>query len=249
MPGTRVRESQADTAIVAFPIAFRRRMAMMSARRGPNEALAAGVPADDVAPAARATPRIPIYHALRTRDRREGWVAGAAHTEEADMARILGACLVVMAATLSACGASSATSSAAADVQKQADLYAIEHIEVTFHKAASTHDLDLMMSLWADDAVATIGGHTYSGKDEIRDLFATKAAPFRPENQWLSDTPAYKLKSTVNGDTGTLYFECHYIDVENKLVVVTLGAQQQVARIDGKWLIKELTSTSPTLSS
>jgi ketosteroid isomerase-like protein len=166
------------------------------------------------------------------------------------MARILGGCLV-LAATLSACGGVGGSSSApaTAELQQKADLYAIEHIEVTFHKAASTHDVDLMMTLWADDAVATVGGQTYSGKDEIRNLFETKAAPFRPENHWLSDTPAYKLKATVSGDTGTLYFECHYIDVGNKLVVVTVGAQQQVARIGGKWLIKELTGTSPTLSS
>jgi hypothetical protein len=166
------------------------------------------------------------------------------------MARILGGCLV-LAATLSACGGvgGGASASAAAELQQKADLYAIEHIEVTFHKAASTHDVDLMMTLFADDAVATIGGQTYTGKDQIRNLFATKAAPFRPENHWLSDTPAYKLKSTVTGDSGTLYFECHYIDVTNKVVVIAVGAQQQVARIDGKWLIKEMTSTSPTLSS
>jgi ketosteroid isomerase-like protein len=170
------------------------------------------------------------------------------------MARILGGCLVVLAATLSACGgsggaASATAASATAELQEKADLYAIEHIEVTFHKAASTHDVDLMMTLWADDAVATIGGQTYTGTDQIRNLFATKAAPFKPENQWLSDTPAYKLKATVDGNTGTLYFECHYIDVNDKTVVVVVGAQQQVARIGGKWLITELTSTSPTLSS
>jgi ketosteroid isomerase-like protein len=164
------------------------------------------------------------------------------------MARFLGGCLV-LAAMLSACGGSSSTASATAELQKQVDLYNIDQIEVTFHKAASTHDVDMMMSLWADDAVATIGGQTYSGKDEIRNLFANKAAPFKPENHWLSDTPAYKLKSTVTGDVGTLYFECHYIDVQNKVVVVAVGAQQQVARIGGKWLIKEMTSTSPTLSS
>jgi ketosteroid isomerase-like protein len=165
------------------------------------------------------------------------------------MARILGACLVVMAATLSACGASGASPSAAADLQKQADLYAIDQIEVNFHKAASTHDLDLMMSLYADDAVATIGGQTYAGKDQIRNLFATKAAPFKAENHWVSDTPAYKLKATVTGNKGTLSFECHYIDVNNKTVVVVVGADQQVSRIGGKWLITEMTSTSPTLGS
>jgi SnoaL-like protein len=165
------------------------------------------------------------------------------------MARILGACLVVMAATLSACGGSGASPSAAADLQKQADLRAIEQIEVNFHKSATTHDLDLMMSLYADDAVATLGGQTYTGKDQIRNLFATKAAQFKAENHWISDTPAYKIKATVDGDKGTLFFECHYIDVNNKTVVVVAGANQQVARLGGKWLITELTSTSPTLGS
>ena len=120
---------------------------------------------------------------------------------------------------------------------------------MNFHKAASTHDLDLMMSLYADDAVATIGGQTYTGKDQIRNLFATKAAPFKAENHWVSDTPAYKLKATVDGNSGTLFFECHYIDVNNKTVVVVVGADQQVSRIGGKWLITEMTSTSPTLGS
>jgi len=68
------------------------------------------------------------------------------------MARILGGCLV-LAAMLSACGGSGSTASATADLQKQADLYNIDQIEVTFHKAASTHDVDMMMSLFADDAV------------------------------------------------------------------------------------------------
>lgn len=163
------------------------------------------------------------------------------------MARILGSCLV-LAATLSACGGAGAPSPDPA-VQKQADLYAIDQIEVSFHKAATTHDLDLMMSLYADDAVATIGGQTYAGKDQIRNLFATKAAPFKAENHWVSDTPAYKLKATVNGNSGTLSFECHYIDVNNKTVVVVVGADQQVSRIGGKWLITEMTSTSPTLGS
>ena len=37
-----------------------------------------------------------------------------------------------------------------------------------------------------------------------------------PQNHWQADTPSYKIKATVNGDKGTLYFECHYIDIEDE---------------------------------
>ena len=44
----------------------------------------------------------------------------------------------------------------------------------------------------------------------------------------------------MNGDKGTLYFECHYIDVETGKVVSIVAADQDVQRIDGKWLITTL---------
>ena len=48
-----------------------------------------------------------------------------------------------------------------ATLQKQADLYQIDQIEVTWHKAASIKDLDLMMTLWAANATFQIGTQTY----------------------------------------------------------------------------------------
>ena len=96
---------------------------------------------------------------------------------------------------------------------KQAALYQIERIEKTWHKAASLKNLDLMMSIWAPNATSTVGGSTVTGKAAIRAVFA-KAGPFQPQNHWISDTPAYKIRATVNGNRGTLYFECHYIDVD-----------------------------------
>ena len=71
-----------------------------------------------------------------------------------------------------------------------------------------------MMSLWAEDATFTVdAGRTLTGKDAIREYWLT-TKPFQPENTWVSETPAYKLKATVHGDKGTLYFECHYVDPE-----------------------------------
>jgi hypothetical protein len=130
--------------------------------------------------------------------------------------------------------------------QKLANLYKIDQIEKTWHKAASKKNLNLMMSLWAPKATATIGGQTYSGKPEIRGVFA-KSGPFQPQNHWESDTPAYKIRTTVNGNRGTLYFECHYIDVDTGKVATAVGADQEVRKINGKWLIVNLTAATVTL--
>jgi SnoaL-like protein len=149
-----------------------------------------------------------------------------------------------LAVSLVACG-SAAAPSPATEVQIAADSYALQQIEANFHKAASTKDVDLMVSLFTDNATVTIGGdQTYTGTDEIRNFFATKAGPFQPQNKWISETPAYKIRTTVNGDKGTLYFECHYVDVASKKVVSVVGADQNVERINGKWLIRTLTASS-----
>jgi ketosteroid isomerase-like protein len=152
--------------------------------------------------------------------------------------------LLVLAA---GCSSSPAAGSGAADVSRQADLYAIDQIEVTWHKASSRKDVDLMMSIWADNATFTTATKTYTGKDEIRAFFASQAAPFKPENNWVSDTPAYKTRITVDGDKGTLYFECDYIDVDSRAVKVVVSADQVVARINGKWLITSAVSATPDL--
>ena len=133
-----------------------------------------------------------------------------------------------------------------ASVQTLADKYQIDQIEKTWHKAASTKNVDLMMTLWAPNATFTIAGQTYSGKKAIRQVFA-KAGPFQPQNDWESDTPAYKVRITVNGNRGTLYFECHYIDVTTGKVAATVGADQDVRKINGRWLITKSIAASVTL--
>jgi len=137
--------------------------------------------------------------------------------------------------------------SAGSSAPQRAELYSIEQIEVTWHKAASKKNLDLMMTLWAPNATFTLGGKSYRGKAAIREALS-KAGPFQPQNHWISDTPAYKMRATVTGKTGTLYFECHYIDVDTGKVAAVVGADQDVRKIKGKWLITKLIGSSPTLT-
>jgi len=136
-------------------------------------------------------------------------------------------------------------SSGASD-HKLAELYRIDQIEAKWHKATSKKNLSAMMALWAPNAVWTIGGNTYRGKAEIRKVLA-KAAPFQSQNHWMSETPAYKIRATVNGNRGTLYFECHYIDVDTRQVVNVVGQTNDVRKINGKWLIVHSASSSPSL--
>ena len=148
-----------------------------------------------------------------------------------------GLAVFVLSVVLVACSGST-TDASDAKARRFQDMWEIDQIEKQFHKATSLHDLDLMLSLYAPNATFTVGGgETAVGIDEIREFWTTKAPAFASTNHWVSDHPAYKLQITVNGDRGTLHFECHYIDAETSEVMAVTAGDMDVARIDGKWLI------------
>jgi hypothetical protein len=73
-----------------------------------------------------------------------------------------------------------------------ADILAVRNIEIIFHTAGSVlpnKDLDLMMSLYADDAVLTDTAHdnkVYQGKEQVRTYWANVSGPFRRASlDWL----------------------------------------------------------------
>lgn len=155
----------------------------------------------------------------------------------------------IAVALVTGCGGSSNASAATAQMQREADLYEIDQIEVKFHRATSTQNLKLMMSLFAPGAVFNIDQQTLTGKAQIRHFFATQAGAFQPGHHWESDTPTYKLKATVNGDKGTLYFECHYIDPKTGKVMSTVGVDHQLQKINGTWLIVNSAGANAVLSA
>lgn len=162
---------------------------------------------------------------------------------------VVGGVLAVLAGASTACGGESAKAAGTDDkMQREATLYEIDQIERTFHEAGSTHDVNLMMSLWAPGAIFNVGGHTYVGKAQIRNFFAKVNPAFQPQNHWVDDTPSYKIRITVNGDKATLYMQCHYIDVTTGKVMAVVGVDHNLQRINGKWLIVE-GSGAPTVLS
>ena len=141
---------------------------------------------------------------------------------------------------LAACGGSG-TDSAGGQSRRFQDMWEIDKIEKDFHRATTEKNIDLMMSLYAPNATMTIGqGATASGLDQIRSFWLNESQTFQEENDWVSDHPAYKLEITVNGDRGTLHFECHYVDIKTNEVVSTTTADFDVSRIDGAWLITNM---------
>ena len=130
-------------------------------------------------------------------------------------------------------------------MRRNADLWEIDQLEKRFHRATTRKDLGLMMSLYAPNATFTFAGTIASGKQTIRRFWRTSKSF---TNDWISDTPAYKVRITLNGDRGTLYFECHYVEAKTGEMATVTAADAEVARIGGRWLITNLAGASATLS-
>jgi ketosteroid isomerase-like protein len=159
----------------------------------------------------------------------------------------IGAVVGMLVVALTACGGSSSNSASDEALQRESDLYQISQIERAFHEAISKKDVEMMAGLFAPHATGTFGpGKTVSGTDQIRNVWLNSVA-WKPETHWLSDHPAYKLKVTVDGDRGTLRFECHFIDVDTKKVAAVTAGSLDVAKVDGRWLITNFVGSTSEL--
>jgi hypothetical protein len=144
--------------------------------------------------------------------------------------------ILKIAAILVTCLAGGAIASAEENAQ---EFMGLHQIEIAFHEAGSTKNLDLMLSLFTDDAVIMSGGKTYSGRDQLK-TFWQAAGPFQPQNQWVGYTPAFRIRYNVQGDRAHLYFECLWIDKTANKIAAHTNSDDELVRINGKWLIKEM---------
>jgi hypothetical protein len=119
------------------------------------------------------------------------------------------------------------------------DFMQLHNIEIAFHKAGSTKDLGLMLSLFADDAVLTAKGKTYTGKEQIKSYWQAHPA-FQPQTQWVGYTPAFRIRYDVQGDRAHLYFECLWVDKTAEKIAAHTNSDDTLVRINGRWLIKDM---------
>ena len=128
----------------------------------------------------------------------------------------------------------------------------IYELQAAFHRAKTTQDLDLMMSLWADDAtfINTSNGHTYIGADQIRGFWQTSGSF---THHRFSLVPSFKTTIQVQGDEAFLYFECHDVgefgsgsfgDPTQKTIVNDSYLAGTLRNIQGVWVFWSMTAGS-----
>jgi ketosteroid isomerase-like protein len=128
----------------------------------------------------------------------------------------------------------------------------IYELQAAFHRAKTTQDLDLMMSLWATDAtfVNTSNGKTYLGSDAIRSFWQGSGSF---THHRFSLVPSYKTTVQVHGDEAFLYFECHDVgefansrfgDPSVKTIVNDSYLAGTLRNIGGRWVFWYMTAGS-----
>jgi ketosteroid isomerase-like protein len=109
----------------------------------------------------------------------------------------------------------------------------IYELQAAFHRAKSHQDIDLMVSLWAEDCTFTNNGTLFSGKDAVRTFFLASGSW---THQRISFVPSFKDQIQVSGDTAFLYFECHDVDLASGAVVTHLFNAGTIRNVGGNWL-------------
>ena len=122
----------------------------------------------------------------------------------------------------------------------------IYQLQAAFHRAKTTQDLDLMMSLWADDATFTNNGTVYLGFDQIKSFWRGSGSF---THHRFSLVPSYKTTIQVHGDEAFLYFECHDVgnfasgsfnDPTIKTIVNDTFLAGSLRNIAGNWLFQNM---------
>jgi ketosteroid isomerase-like protein len=137
-----------------------------------------------------------------------------------------------------------------ADGPESLQVAEIYQLQAAFHRAKTTQDLDLMMSLWAEDATFDnrSTGQTYVGSAEIRSFWQGSGSF---TNHRFSLVPSYKTTIEVHGNQAFLYFECHDVgnfpsgafgDPSVKTIVNDTFLAGTLRNVGGSWLFWNMTA-------
>jgi hypothetical protein len=121
----------------------------------------------------------------------------------------------------------------------------IYRLQAAFHRAKTTQDIDLMMSLWGADATLVNQGDPnspYVGTDQLK-AFWLHSGSFTHSR--FSLVPSYKIKIDVDGDEASLYFECHDIGdygLASRYIASDTFLAGTLRHIGGNWVFWYMTA-------
>jgi len=135
------------------------------------------------------------------------------------------------------------------DSEETADIY---QLQAAFHRAKSHQDIDLMVSLWANDSTFQIATTTYIGRDAVRAFFLASGSW---QYRRISLVPSFKDIIRINDDTAFLYFECHDVALTNETATVPAGSivthlfnEGTIRRVEHNWLFQHMVFGAAPLS-
>ena len=125
----------------------------------------------------------------------------------------------------------------------------ISQIERSFHEAISKKDIDQMVSLFAPNATVHVRPRADGdGKEQDPAGLVEQVGWVQARDALVVRTiPHTSSRSRVDGDRGTLHFECHFIDVDTGKVAAVTAGNLDVAKIDGRWLITNFVGSTSEL--
>jgi hypothetical protein len=121
----------------------------------------------------------------------------------------------------------------------------IYELQAAFHRAKTTQDINLMMSLWAVDGTLNVQGDPnspYIGFNQIK-TFWQNSGSFTHNR--FSLVPSFKTRILVQGDEAFLYFECHDVgnfDQTDRFIAADAFLAGTLHNVGGKWVFWNMTA-------
>jgi hypothetical protein len=121
----------------------------------------------------------------------------------------------------------------------------IYRLQAAFHRAKTTQDIDLMMSLWDADGTLNVQGNSNSpfiGSQQIRSFWQTSGSF---THRRFSLVPSFKTQIDVDGDEAWLYFECHDVgdyDLPDRAIAADTFLAGTVRKVHGTWVFSNMTA-------
>ena len=155
---------------------------------------------------------------------------------------VVGGLVIHTGGLVGSAGSSAKPHVAGAESTQVGEIY---QLQAAFHRAKTTQDIDLMMSLWDPNGVLIVQGNANSpfvGAQALRAFWQTSGSF---THRRFSLVPSFKTQIDVHGEEAWLYFECHDVgdyDLPDRAIASETFLGGTVRYLGGKWVFSNMTA-------